>query len=96
MSRKTSRKLKTLYKFFKGYSKEEVDSELEKLTGTRPLFYLKFCSEEKFATDNCEGKLYANTPKYFREKEIESGERGQGDQFELMSIIEAQSIIMFQ
>lgn len=28
------------------------------------------------------------------EKEIESGERGQGDQFELMSIIEAQSIIM--
>ncbi len=32
MSRKTSRKLKTLYEFFKGYSKEEVDSELEKLT----------------------------------------------------------------
>lgn len=74
--------------------KEHLVSELEKLTGTRPLFYLKFCSEEKFATDICEGKLYANTPKYFREKEIESGERGQGDQFELISIIEAQSIIM--
>ena len=76
--------------------KEHLVSELEKLTGTRPLFYLKFCSEEKFATDICEGKLYAITPKYFREKEIESGESGQGDQFELMSIIEAQSIIMFQ
>ena len=74
--------------------KEHLVSELEKLTGTRPLFYLKFCSEEKFATDICDGKLYANTPKYFREKEIESGERGQGDQFELISIIEAQSIIM--
>ena len=58
--------------------KEHLVSELEKLTGTRPLFYLKFCSEEKYATDICEGRLYANTPKYFREKEIESGERGQG------------------
>ena len=28
--------------------KEHLVSELEKLTGTRPLFYLKFCSEEKF------------------------------------------------
>lgn len=74
--------------------KEHLVSELEKLTGTRPLFYLKFCSEEKFATDICEGRLYANTPKYFKDKEFESRERGQGDQFELMSIIEAQSIIM--
>lgn len=74
--------------------KEHLVSELEKLTGTRPLFYLKFCSKEKFATDICEGRLYANTPEYFRKKEIESGERGQGDQFELISIIEAQSISM--
>lgn len=48
--------------------KEHLVSELEKLTGTRPLFYLKFCSEEKFATDICEGKLYANTPKYFKKR----------------------------
>lgn len=40
--------------------KEHFVSELEKLTGTRLLFYLKFCSEEKFATDICEGRWYAD------------------------------------
>lgn len=74
--------------------KTHIIAELEKLTGTRPLFYLKFCSEERFATDICNGKLYANTPKYFREREIESGERGQGDRFELISIIEVENITM--
>lgn len=74
--------------------KEHLISELEKLTGTRPLFYLKFCAEKQFAEDVCAGKLYANTPKYFREREIASGERGQGDRFELISIIEAQGVTM--
>lgn len=74
--------------------KEYLISELEKLTGTRPLFYLKFCSEKKYAEDVCAGKLYANTPKHFREQEIASGERGQGDRFELISVIEAQGVTM--
>ena len=56
--------------------------QLESLAGRRPLFYLKFCSSEKFANDVCAGNLYANTPKYFREQEIKSGVRGQGDRFE--------------
>ena len=74
--------------------KEHLILELEKLTGTRPLFYLKFCAEKQYAEDVCAGKLYANTPKYFRELENVSGERGQGDRFELISIIEAQSVTM--
>ena len=75
--------------------KKYLISELEKLTGARPLFYLKFCAERQFAEDVCAGKLYANTPKYFREKEIVSVERGQGDRFELISIIEARGVTMF-
>ena len=48
----------------------------------------------KYAEDVCEGKLYANTPVWFRNKEIESGERGQGDKHELMSVIEFQEAIV--
>ncbi len=78
------------------YTKAEQDhliSELEKLTGDKPLFYLKFCSEKKFAEDVCNGLLYANTADYFRQKEIESGERGQGDQYELLSTLEFQDAV---
>lgn len=42
--------------------------ELEKLTGKRPLFYLKFCSMKKYAEDVCAGKFFSNTPKHFREQ----------------------------
>lgn len=45
----------------------------------RPYFLLKFCQEERFAKDICAGNLFANTPKWFRDKENESGVRGQGD-----------------
>lgn len=74
--------------------REHLMKELEKLTGKRPLFHLKFCSMEKYAEDVCDGKLFSNTPKHFREQELASGERGQGDQYELLSIIEAQRITM--
>ena len=80
-----------------GISKDEKDyliDQIEKLCGKRPLFYLKFCSCEQFAKDVCSGKLYANTPAYFREQELRSGERGQGDAFELISLIETQRITM--
>lgn len=50
----------------------------------RPYFLLKFCQEERFAKDICAGNLFANTPKWFRNKENESGVRGQGDAYELI------------
>lgn len=79
------------------YTEEErlhLVEELKKLSGSKPMFYLKFCGEESFAQDVCKGRLYANTPKHFRDKEIKSGERGQGDRYELLSIIEAQKVVM--
>ena len=75
-------------------NQEYLISALEKCYGIRPVIYLKFCSEMKHAEDVCEGKLYANTPVWFRNKEIESGERGQGDKHELMSVIEFQEAIV--
>lgn len=50
----------------------------------QPYFLLKFCQEERFAKDICAGNLFANTPKWFRDKENESGVRGQGDAYELI------------
>lgn len=72
----------------------QLVEQLEALTGKRPLFDLKFCACEKFANDVCAGNLYANTPKYFREQEIKSSVRGQGDKFELISTIETKKITM--
>lgn len=80
-----------------GYTEEErllLVAELKKLSGPKPMFYLKFCGEERFAQDVCDGNLYSNTPEYFRKQELKSGERGQGDQYELLSIIEAQGVVM--
>lgn len=74
--------------------KNHLVTQIEGLCGTRPMFYLKFCSCEQFASDICNGNLYANTPEYFREQERRSGERGQGDQFELISVIESFNITM--
>ena len=57
--------------------------EIESVIGEEPIFYLKFTSKESFANDVVEGKLYANTPEWFRNKELETGEHGQGDKNEL-------------
>lgn len=64
-------------------SEDEIISEIEKMTGKEPLFYLKFCGEKQYADDVLEGRLFANTPKYYRELEISTGMRGQGDKNEL-------------
>ncbi len=68
------------------FVQEEIDSlisQIESLTSTRPLFYMKFCKEKAYAEDVMNGLLYANTPEYFREQEIKTGIRGQGDKNEL-------------
>lgn len=57
--------------------------KIKKTYGKYPLFFLKFTSCFEYAKDILEGKLYANTPEWFRRREIESGERGQGDKNEL-------------
>ncbi len=78
-----------------GISKEEKDfiiNEINKLTNGKPLFYLKFCSTEQFAQDICDGNLYGNTAEYFRQQEIKSGERGQGDRFETILSIQTNNI----
>lgn len=67
-------------------------SQIEMHIGERPLFYLKFCSEERFAFDVANGDLYGNAAEYFRNIENESGEVGQGDKNELLCIIETQRI----
>lgn len=68
------------------FTQEEITSlvaQIEGLSGTRPMFYLKFCGKKKYAEDVLSGKLYANTPEYFRQQELKSGVRGQGDKNEL-------------
>ena len=78
-----------------GISKEEKDfiiEEINRLTNGKPLFYLKFCSAEQFAQDICDGNLYGNTVEYFRQQEIKSGERGQGDRFETILSIQTNNI----
>lgn len=72
--------------------KAHLAYEVNKLTNNRPLFYLKFCSEEKFTNDVCAGKLYGNTAEYFRQKELASGERGQGDKYEAILRLHTNSI----
>ena len=68
------------------FTQEEIQSlvsQIEGLSSSRPMFYLKFCREKKYAEDVLSGKLYANTPEYFRQQELKSGIRGQGDKNEL-------------
>jgi len=57
--------------------------EVEELVGREPIFYLKFTSKETFANDIVDGNFYANTLNWFREREIKTGEHGQGDKNEL-------------
>lgn len=63
--------------------KDKIVSEIEKFLGARPFVYLKFCSQDQYAQDVLNGNLFSNTAEWFRKKEIETCERGQGDKFEL-------------
>lgn len=72
--------------------KKYLVEEIRRQTNGKPLFYLKFCAEEKFAKDICDGNLYSNTAEYFRQQEIASGERGQGDRYETILNIQTENI----
>lgn len=72
--------------------KSHLIDEINKQTNNRPLFYLKFCREKKFAQDVCDGNLFGNTAEYFRQQEIKSGERGQGDRFETILHLKTENI----
>ena len=61
--------------------------EFEKQFGTDPIFYLKFTSRLEYAKDILNGIFYANSPAFFREKELETKERGQGDKNELKYVM---------
>ncbi len=62
--------------------KADIIDQLESVLDYEPYFYLKFCKEERFANDICNGNLFANTPEFFRELEMKNNERGQGDKNE--------------
>lgn len=53
----------------------------------KPLFLIKYCSEEKHAIDVSQGKLYVNDAKFYANLEKESGVKGTGDKREMVSDI---------
>ena len=75
-------------------AKEQLVNQIKKFCGNKPLVYLKFTTCQKYANDIVNGKLYANTAKYFREQELKTGQRGQGDQFELENNIDINEFTM--
>ncbi|MDB0440336.1 hypothetical protein C4R89_12415 [Clostridioides difficile] len=65
----------------------DIRKELKEFFGERPLFYIKFTREEKWAKDILEGKLFMNKVDYYRQLEVNSGIKGQGDLSELKAKI---------
>lgn len=74
--------------------RKSIVQQIEKFCGEKPYFYLKFTSCKDFAEDIIKGNFYSNTPAYFRELEKDSGVRGQGDQYELINVIELTKFTM--
>lgn len=66
--------------------------QLDSLFGHKPILYLKFTKESEYADELVNGIFYANTPEFYRKLEIETCERGQGDRYELMSVIDAYNV----
>lgn len=60
-----------------------IFDEIKKQVWGDPIIYLKFTSKLEYAEDILNGTFYANSPAFFRKKELESQERGQGDRNEL-------------
>lgn len=64
---------------------QKYKEAIKALYGSKPIVYIKFCKKKEFAECIINGNLYANTPEYFRNIELETGIRGQGDKYELIS-----------
>lgn len=77
---------------FSNEENKNLINQLDALFCNKPLFYLKFVKEYEYADELTKGVLYANTPEYYRQLEIRTGERGQGDCHELLSIIQAYNV----
>ena len=75
--------------------KNMIVSQIEKLMGSKPFVFLKFCSQEEYAKDVLNGDLFSNTAEWFRNKEIEMGERGQGDKYELILPCASEKVSLF-
>lgn len=63
---------------------KDIAAQIEELSSTRPIFYMKFCSTQERAESVINGDFYVNTPEFFRQQEMKTGERGQGDRNELI------------
>lgn len=74
------------------FDDKDIILGLDDYFGNQPICFLKFCKCEEFARQVCEGELYANTPKYFRELELKTKIRGQGDKYELLSVLDVDNI----
>ena len=75
--------------------KNMIVSQIEKLMSSKPFVFLKFCSQEKYAKDVLNGDLFSNTAEWFRNKENETGERGQGDKYELILPFASEKVSLF-
>lgn len=73
----------------------EIIEHIESIVGKDPIFFLKFTSKITYAQDILKGKFYANTAEYFRNLEIKSGERGQGDKNELLQVMQTINVNFF-
>ncbi len=66
--------------------KDKYKQEFFDLYGSRMFVYLKFTKCETWAKDIIDGKLYMNPIGLYRDIELKSGEKGQGDEQELKLI----------
>lgn len=74
------------------FTNSDIIEEIEASVGKDPIVYLKFSKNRHFAENIIQGELFANTPEYFRQLEIKSGEHGQGDIHELLQIMQMTNI----
>lgn len=68
--------------------KDKYKQEFFDLYGSRMFVYLKFTKCETWAKDIIDGKLYMNPIGLYRDIELKSGEKGQGDEQEVKLVSE--------
>ncbi|MDB8805000.1 hypothetical protein [Romboutsia sp. 1001216sp1] len=66
----------------------DVKKKLKEYYGDMALFYIKFTRKKQWAEDILDGKLFMNKIDYYRNLELNSGIKGQGDIDELKATLE--------